>query len=254
MVTTTLTANPPVTLTDGVYTDTVTLRLVGSDGLKRESTMNLQVTKAADTIQLYTNFALGAAPTAQKSISNSGQINVVIVSDSTPGGASSSGGWVWSSIGGGVVGTQPQATTVQPPSFPQYIPPPVQNYDHQQVRLEIDQRLMLEGEGFRAHLAVNNTSASALQTMSVNIQLTDLNNVDQSAKFDLIPQVPTSLGDVNVGGATSGDWLILPSRLNVASLAGQSTKSKRRSPTTGTARRIPSRPRRKQLRFILRRI
>ncbi len=130
------------------------------------------------------------------------------------------GGWVWvfapTPSGGGwnVVGSQAGASNVTPPPFPQYVPPPVYGDDHQQVRLVIDQRVMLEGEGFRAALALDNTSALPLDVVSVDLEITDvLSGTEQSASFVITPTLPTDLGPVPAGRSASGEWLLLPSRL-----------------------------------------
>jgi len=48
-------------------------------------------------------------------------------------------------------------------SFPSFSGGPVMQFDHQQVRLEISQKIMLEGEGFQASLSMENTSAAPIE-------------------------------------------------------------------------------------------
>ena len=75
---------------------------------------------------------------------------------------------------------------------------------------------MLEGEGFNASLWLENTSNNALQDLSVEFKIQNAELQDQTNDFTILPGTSTLPGSLAVGDAAGGDWLILPSGLNVS--------------------------------------
>jgi TolB protein len=224
-LTMTLTADTQSVLANGVYTDTAPIRVIGSDGSYRSGALLIEVTRAPEGMQIHTTFQLGPVPQVAKRGANSGVIHASTGGCGGGGGGGGGGGWVWGMapwLGGWMlVGTQSGASHVTPPAFPQYVPPPIFGDDHQQVRLNIDQRVMLEGEGFRAALALENTSNLPLDAVAVDLRITDaISGTDARASFVITPTVPTALGEVPVGGDVSGEWLLLPKRLGTPIPAG----------------------------------
>lgn len=219
----TLAVDTPGSLDNGVYQDNVDILVTGSDGSERSGQLVIEITKTDTGLQLHTNFALDPVPTMTKAGVNTGVIQA-LPGDGQNCGASG-GGWIWSVVGsvsgGKVVGGRTGSRSL--PAFPQFVPPPEYGNGYQQVRLSLDQRVMLEGEGFHAKLALNNASESPLDVVSVDIVITDPNdNSNQNDKFTITPSVPTDLGNVAAeGGQASEEWLILPTGLNVTDPNGQ---------------------------------
>jgi uncharacterized repeat protein (TIGR01451 family) len=220
----TLVVSPPTFLAVGTHVDSAGIRVEGSDGTWREGSLVVEVTRGADgRFQVNTHFDLGPIPYTDKTGASSGVINASTTGCGSSGGGVGGGGWSWGwggGGGGGLVGVW-TGPTVTPPSFPQVIPPPVYGYGHQQVRLTINQHLMLEGEGFRATLKMENVSPSDLEAISTDIRLVDPSGVDRTADFIITPTVPTALGTTPVGGSTTQEWLLVPTNLDVISPTGQ---------------------------------
>ena len=215
-------------LAEGVHTDVAKVLVTGSDATSREGGLLFEVTKTANGVQVQTAFQLGPIPFIEMTGTAAGNIYPVLSSCGTPE-ADPDGGWNWELIH---VNGEPQIKVQgtkrdvgQPaPAFPHYLPPPVYDYGHQQVRLEIDQKLMLEGEGFNANLTLDNVTGSPIEGVSVDIRLFDEFDVDQTRGFTLIPVVPTDLGTIPISGSESGGWLILPDDLNISAPEGQQYK------------------------------
>lgn len=222
-----LTATPPATLADGSYEDFARVEIQGSDGSYRSGRVVFTVTKAGAAVQLHSTYALDPVPTEIKSGSAVGVIKAQVLSCGGGGaGQVNGGGWRWSVVNGGIVGTS-RAPSVSPPALPQYVPPPVYGNGGQQVRLQIDQRVMLEGEGFQANFTLD--SVAAIEVLVVDILLSDPDTgVDQTALFTITPAVPTGLGAIASGGQVSQSWLILPSGLNVTDPNGRKFNAKAR--------------------------
>jgi len=102
-------------------------------------------------------------------------------------------------------------------NVPLHVPPPTyEGNHHETAQLELSQAVMLEGEGFNASLWLENTSADALQNLSVEIKIQNADLQDQTGGFIILPETPALPGSLAVGDAAGGDWLILPSGLNVS--------------------------------------
>ena len=202
-----MSAIPPFFLAEGIYHDSALIRVDGDDGTYREGRLEFEATRTPDGVFLHTNFVLGDIPTETRTASASGTITTGICTE-----------WTWSTI----PATHQLRGSAAGPSigFP-VRRSPTYNFDHQQVRMEIKQKVMLEGEGFQASLGLTNTSAQPIELVSVNIRMTDLAGVDRSPGFEFIPETPTPLGTIPVGGGASQDWLILPSLLGVTSPEGE---------------------------------
>ncbi|HKZ53974.1 MAG TPA: hypothetical protein VJ123_00725, partial [Anaerolineales bacterium] len=200
-------ASTPTFLAEGVYHDVAPIRVTGSDGTERSGMLDIEATKTAAGLLIHTSYQLGPVPTVEKTGVARGDIRS---GECTP--------WAWTpfpaehELSGRV--------SDDSVSFPEQGGGPVYGFDHQQVRLQLSQKVMLEGEGFEAHLALKNTSGAPLELVSVDILLSDLNGIDYSSGFTLIPQTPTELGTVPVGGSAAQDWLILPSNLGITAPEG----------------------------------
>ncbi len=146
-----LSANPPTFLAPGIYTDQAAIRVDGSDGTWREGYLEFEATRTSSGAYLHTTFTLGPVPTEARQATAHGVIR-----------AGNCTTWAWSSVPGShaLVGT----TSGTSASFPSYGGGPTYNFDHQQVRMEIAQKAMLEGEAFRARLELTNTERGANRT------------------------------------------------------------------------------------------
>ncbi len=211
----TLTAVAPEFLAEGTYHDEATISVAGGKAY-RDGTLSVEAIKTADGLFIHTTFELGPIPYITKEGQNSGRIVASLAGCGEP----EIGGWIWGSFPGGIYGVL-LGPFPSVPSLPQYIPPPIYGYDHQQVRLEISQHLMLEGEGFSANLTLTNITSSTIQDMSVDIRLVDEANQDRTDGFRFEPETVTTLGDVSAGGSLSQDWLILPKDLGITSSEGE---------------------------------
>jgi uncharacterized repeat protein (TIGR01451 family) len=216
----TLDVNIPTWLAEGTYTDRALIRIEGDDATWREGYLNIEILRTADGYQVHTNFELGPIPYTEKTGAGLGYINHESHSCGT-GNSGNYGPWTWIWWPRGLRGYSPHNPGVMPPALPYYIPPPPQYYDHQQVRLEISQRLMMEGEDFKATLRIDNTSNSPLQNVSIDIRMTDQSGVDRSAGFTVIPKIPTNLGTIGVAGNAKGEWIILPDKLGTIPADGE---------------------------------
>jgi uncharacterized repeat protein (TIGR01451 family) len=201
-------AEPPTFLAPGVYTDRATIRVDGSDGTWREGYLELEATRTSNGLFLHTTFTLGPVPTEARQATAGGVIR-----------AGNCTSWIWSSAPGShrLVGT----TAGSSASFPTFAGAPTYNFDHQQVRLEMSQKVMLEGEAFQARLEITNTSAAPIEDVSVKVLLTDLGGDPRSSFFAFDPATPTALGTIGVGGSTSKEWILLPSLLAVTNPEGE---------------------------------
>jgi len=203
-----LSAVTPLFLAEGIYQDSALIRVDGDDGTYREGRLEFEATKTPDGVFLHTSFVLGDIPTETRTASASGTITTGMCTE-----------WTWSTI----PATHQLRGSASGPSagFPVRGGGPTYNFDHQQVRMEIKQKVMLEGEGFQASLGLSNTSVQPIELLSVDIRMTDLAGDDRSPGFEFIPETPTPLGSVPVGSSVSQDWLILPSLLGVTSPEGE---------------------------------
>lgn len=228
----TLTAQTPTSLADGTYQDEIPVMVTGSNGAERSGNLLVEVVKNAQGISIHTSYELGPIPTEIKSGASNGFIVASLQECSTGGGggggggsSASGGGWSWGWVyfpgGWGLQGSQTSSNPAPvPPPFPQLIPPPIVYGDgHQEVRLGIDQHVMLEGEGFKAQLSLN--AKVNLGDVNVALKVTDLNDEDRTEDFTISPNSPSAFGDIAAGDQQAKDWLILPSGLNVTEQAGQ---------------------------------
>lgn len=213
LITLSMTATPPTFLAEGVYTDSAPITVTGDDGTMRQGSLEFTATKTSDGVYLHTTFVLGEIPTVTRHAIATGRIR---------GDACSQ--WTWSAVGGAqprLIGHTSTSGPSASASFPSQGGGPVYDFGHQQVRIEISQKVMLEGEGFKASLDMVNTSAGPIENVSIDIRLTDEAGLDSSYGFTMIPETPTDLGTIGVGGGASGEWLILPSGLGVTSPEGE---------------------------------
>ena len=203
-----MSAATPLFLAEGIYQDSAPIRVDGDDGTYREGGLEFEVTRTPEGMFLHTSFVLGDIPTETRNDTASGTITTGMCTE-----------WRWSSTPGTyrLRGT----ASGRGVGFPGFSGGPVYGFDHQQVRMEIKQKVMLEGEGFLASLGLTNTSAQPIDLVSVDIRMTDLAGADRSPGFEFVPETPTPLGTIPVGGSTNQDWLILPSRLGVTSPEGE---------------------------------
>ena len=147
-----LTVNPPPALTEGVYTDTVYVDVAYRDYYVAHGKLNVEITKTAYGVQVHTSYELGDIPYVRKHGTSGGIILLADVSCDGGGGEGKLPYWEWEIYGPTLIGTTHSEVTGAPP-FPQYISPPVVYSDHQVVRLQISQQILLEGEGSNADLA-----------------------------------------------------------------------------------------------------
>ena len=201
-------AEPPAFLENGIYTDQAMIRVDGSDGTWREGFLEFEATRTNEGTYLHTTFTLGEIPTEERGGSAQGDIRM-----------GSCSRWTWSSVPGTHRLTgRTSGTSV---SFPTYGGAPTYNFDHQQVRMKISQKIMLESEAFQASLEIQNTSAAPIQDVSVEIRITDPDGLDRSAGFEFIPDIPTGLGTIPVNGGVDQEWILLPSLLGVTDPEGE---------------------------------
>ena len=204
-----LRADPPQFLAEGIYSDQAVIRVMGDDGTMRQGTLNIEATRSGSGTTLHTSFALGDIPTETRSATTSAELR-----------ADNCTRWTWTAAGGAtrrLTGT----TSGSSPSFPSRGGGPVYQFDHQQVRVRLSQKIMLEGEGFQATLELTNTSGAPIENVSIDVVLRDANGLDRSAGFDLIPETPTDLGTISVGGSQTQEWFLLPSLLGVTNPEGE---------------------------------
>ncbi|MGD8848664.1 MAG: RHS repeat-associated core domain-containing protein [Anaerolineales bacterium] len=180
----------------------------GSDGTWREGFLVFEATRTDDGTYLHSTFTLGDVPTESATDTAQGVIKT-----------GSCTNWSWSSVPGSRVLTG--STSGTSASFPSFAGAPTYNFDHQQVRMEISQKIMLESEAFQARLELDNTSDSTINDVSVEIIIEDPNGFDRTAGFEFIPEVPTGLGNIPVGGGAEQEWILLPSLLNVTDPEGE---------------------------------
>ncbi len=202
-------ADPPTFLAPGVYTDQ-------SDDPRRRQRRHLargllwssRPPAPPTALFLHTTFTLGPVPTEARQATAQGAIR-----------AGNCTSWIWSSAPGShrLVGTTGGSSA----SFPTFAGAPTYNFDHQQVRMEMSQKVMLEGEAFQARLEITNTSAAPIEFVSVDVRLTDLEGNDRSSGFDFIPETPTGLGTIGVGGNKAQEWILLPRALGVTDPEGE---------------------------------
>lgn len=202
-------AEPPQFLDPGIYNDSALIRVDGADGTWREGTLEFEVTRTNEGATIHSAFVLGDVPSERQERSTSAELR-----------ADNCSRWTWSTVSGSP-GTLTGSTSGSTPSFPSRGGGPTYQFDHQQVRVRLSQKIMLEGEGFKATLELNNTSSDVIQAVEIDVILRDANGLDRSAGFDLIPVTPTALGDIPVAGSTSQEWFILPSALGVTSPDGE---------------------------------
>lgn len=124
-------------------------------------------------------------------------------------------GWSWSS------GTASGSYTGSRPTFPggNGGPPAPSASGQEAARLTLSGEATLERQAFNARLALDSLSASAVEDISVTIEVRDENGL-VSEGFAVLPDVPTALADLAPGGSTSQSWLIIPDDLGITEAAG----------------------------------
>ena len=201
----------PSTLYAGEYTYDAELEVHGSDTSERYGTLHIEATKDENGVTLvHTTFELGDLIYEEKSgySSSGGEI-------STSGCSDSDWDWVWDWDSNEETFTG--SYSHEGVSVPNHVVPPTYGNGHQQVRLEILQKMMMEGEGFLANLDLSNTSGSALSNVSVDI-IVESGGTNRTDDFKLTPLAPTDLGSLGAGESVSEEWLIIPSStLNLSS-------------------------------------
>lgn len=202
-------ADPPDFLEEGIFSDEALIRVEGDDGTWRQGSLIIEAIRTAEGTTLHTTFELGEVPTETRHGSASAPLRTDNCSS-----------WTWSK-GAGAPGQLTGTTSGGSPSFPSRGGGPVYQFDHQQIRVRLSQKVMLEGEGFRAALELTNTSAAPIEDVSVDVILRDDSGIDRSTAFELIPQTPTALGSIPVGGSSAQEWFILPASLGVTSPEGE---------------------------------
>jgi hypothetical protein len=223
-ITVTLTATAPTWLTLGeTYSDTATMTLAGSDGEFRQNFLDIEVTKTTQGVKIHTTFRPGDIATVQKPLASTGLIDARFVSCGGGGGgptnsSGSSGGWTWTPLpdGGGLRGTRQSSSGSSggSPPFADVVNTSdawVIGEADQQVRIQLNQRLMLAGEGFQANLTMQNLSLEAVDNIEVNLIISDTSAALVNASFVITPVVPTVLTDaLPPQEQILGSWLIVP--------------------------------------------
>jgi hypothetical protein len=74
----------------------------------------------------------------------------------------------------------------------------------------LDQRLMLEGESFRASLLLTSQAVTDVMNINVDLVISDTTGSDATDLFTIVPAPPTGLGDLGAGEEVAGEWLIVP--------------------------------------------
>ncbi|MBA3534942.1 MAG: hypothetical protein H0T73_23780, partial [Ardenticatenales bacterium] len=211
----TLTATTPDFVTEGRYTDRATLVVRGDDGSEREGYVDFVVTKTDSGLYLESSFTLGPIPYTEQEATSSGGI-YADKGECNAGNSASGGDWSWSEhpSGGKFIGTYEGNASPRPP-FPS-TPPLVQKEEHQQVRLELQQRALLEGEDFLARLSMKNITNQDIERVTVYLRVKDNTGKWSSDKFTILPDVAAGLGTIPVGESGSAEWLLLPNNLDLS--------------------------------------
>ncbi|CAG0926683.1 partial putative deoxyribonuclease RhsB, partial [Thermoflexales bacterium] len=212
-----LTATVPGWLAEGVYTDTIPITLHGPDGFTKNSWLTVVATQTPEGLRLHTAFDPGALMYTRA------QYNVHApfgVRGCGCGGSSGGGGWVVTGGAGGIVYTWLAPYGFGSPPL-HGAPPPVYSYGHQQVRIEINQDLLLEREAFIATLGLTNTFTQSLQNMQVMIVISNATGTQVTQHFAITPTLPTTLGDILVGQGKRSQWTLVPGDLNITDANGQ---------------------------------
>ncbi|MBA3533428.1 MAG: carboxypeptidase regulatory-like domain-containing protein, partial [Ardenticatenales bacterium] len=214
----TLTANVPVFVTEGEYSDQSTIRVTGSDGSEREGYVTVTLKKNADEFFLESHFTLGPIPYTNKVGSNVGGI-YPDKARCESGSSGDGGNWRWNAVGGGVFTGQYSGNSMPQPGFP--APAPVYETEHQQVRLELQQRAMLEGENFAAYLLLRNITDKEFEIVSARVSIKSQEWGGGTDKFTVLPLVPIQPGPVAPGQSTALAWTILPDEGAVSDPQGE---------------------------------
>lgn len=235
-----LSVTPPSWLGEGVYEDRATITFTDPDNdLTREGYLNIRVTKTAQgVLELHTNYELGPTPITDVPVTGKGDLIPRCGDDDGGGGGGGSGsgsgfGWIWGWLdgillgnwsGGGSSGGGGGGDNGYWPPFSGTIGEmiTIEGEANQEVRMEISQQLLLEGEGFQATLILNNRlSAETVNNINVDLMIVDENGNPANGLFEITPAPPSALGDLPAGGEVAGQWLILPVNMDVTEVNGR---------------------------------
>ena len=212
----TLTATAPEWLPEGIYTETIPIRLLSPDSERRvikESYLHIVATQSDEGLVLHVAFDAGNLLTESATYYTYAPFNVRC--GCSPGDP----GWA---IGGPWDG--PAFAIIGPYGFPRpplpWVPDPDFGYDHQQVRLQISQDVLLEREAFQATLALTNTQSQALQDMQVAIIISDAQGTGVVEHFAITPTTPTDIGDIPAWSNRRVRWTLVPGDLHIEDANG----------------------------------
>jgi hypothetical protein len=228
-ITVTLTATAPTWLAyNQVYTERVPIVITeNGTGKQRVNFLDLEVEKTILGIQLYTNFELGPLVLIQEPLASTGLIYARLKGCPPSSGgpppppsnsAGPSDGWEWTPLpsGGGLRGVRISSSGGggSAPPFPQVVEAPAQivgTADYQ-VRMELSQRLVMQGQGFQASLSMQNLfTDQSVDNIQVSLIISDAANAEVTSSFIITPPVPSLLAEsLPPGQQAAGDWLILP--------------------------------------------
>jgi hypothetical protein len=177
-----MTATVPGWLVEGTYTDTIPITLHGAGGFTKNSWLTVVAMQTSEGLRLHTAFDPGALMYTRASYNVHASFGVRGCD------CDSSSGWV---VTGGASGIF--YTWLAPYGFgapPLQGAPPVYSYGHQQVRIEINQDVLLEREAFIATLGLTNTFTQSLQNMQVMIVISNATGL-VTQHFAITPTIPT---------------------------------------------------------------
>jgi RHS repeat-associated protein len=225
----TLTMSAPIWLAyNQVYSERVPIILTETgSGKQRVNFLDIEVEKTILGIQLKTTFQFGPLPVIEAEMADIGLIYARLKGCPPSSGgpppppsnsAGPSDGWEWTPLpsGGGLRGVRISSSGGggSAPPFPQVVQAPAQivgTADYQ-VRMELSQRLVMQGQGFQASLSMQNLfTDQSVDNIQVSLIISDAANADVTGSFIITPPVPSLLTEsLPAGQQTAGDWLILP--------------------------------------------
>jgi len=226
-----LAVNPPAWLPDGFYTDTAVIGALSDSGFYT-GTLNIQITKDASGVRVHTYWGLAGLPEGVTTKAETGISQGVIHAEKIgcfdlPSFPSLHFSWPQIGVptliitGTGSSSSSKGGGAVIIDIWPWVPPPPAQIHPLDIARIAIDQRLVMDGDSFGAHLRVDNTSSQPLEVMSVNVRVFDPGGADVTSQFVLTPSTPTLLGTVGVAGYAQQDWFITPNGLGITDTNGR---------------------------------
>jgi hypothetical protein len=149
----TMTAQVPAFLAEGVYTDVIPIRLFSGGEVIKESFVNIVATQTPYGLEIHTAFDPGDLVYETATYTTHGLFGV----------ACHRHDWGVAGDSNGIVLRRLAPFGFGAPSLPFKPSTPVFGYGNQQVKIEIDQDVMLEREAFQATLVMTNNAASAVE-------------------------------------------------------------------------------------------